>query len=306
MKTPFQPPIAVAGAFRRRAVDERLVVGPGRGHPVGMAFRPSLRPGAPLLRRDATHLQVGTSPGIVIPDRPGLLPFLRLLDGARDVARLEELAPARCPELVGRIRPLLLELRAAGAVVDGATLVRPRIDHEVALQHDAGSASLVGSARALLEAAGLTHLDSTEPALIVLASHGEPARSDFERATLLGIDHLPVVVDEDRVRIGPLVSPGRAPCVSCHDRHRADWDPAWPALVHQLGRASTILLPAAVSAVATHAAAGELAVEVLTHAAGGPARTTGRCLVVGPAHDARTFWPVAFHPGCSCDLLTAA
>jgi bacteriocin biosynthesis cyclodehydratase domain-containing protein len=287
-------------------VDDRLVVGPVPGHPVGMAFRPSLRPGAPLLRRDATHLQVGTSPGIVIPDRPGLLPFLRLLDGARDVARLEELAPARCPELAGRVGALLLELRAVGAVVDGTTLARPHIAHEVALQHDAGSAELIGSARPLLEAAGLTRLSSTEPALIVLASHGEPARSDFERATLLGIDHLPVVVDEDRVRIGPLVSPGRTPCVGCHDLHRADWDPAWPALVHQLGRESTIVLPAAVSAVTTHAAAGELAIEVLTHAAGLPTRTSGRCLVVGPAHDARTFWPVAFHPGCSCDLLTAA
>ena len=41
-----------------------------------------------MLRRDADHLQVGTSPGVVIADRPGLYPFLRGLDGTRDFAAL--------------------------------------------------------------------------------------------------------------------------------------------------------------------------------------------------------------------------
>lgn len=287
-------------------VDGPVVLRSAAGHPDGMAFRPSLRPGAPLLRRDATHLQVGTSPGVVVPDRPGLLALLRHLDGARDVARLEELAASRFPELAGRLPAVLQELMAVGVVVDGATRPPTRTTYEVALRHDAWTAGLVSSVRGVLTASGVGHLDSTEPDLLVLASQGEADRTALERATLLGIDHLPVVLDEDRVRIGPLVTPGRTPCVGCHDRNRADWDPAWPVLVHQLGRRSTIVVPADVSPVTLHAAAGELAVEVLAHAAGRPARTTGHCLVVGPGHDERSSWPVGFHPSCACDLLTAA
>lgn len=285
-------------------MDALLVLRAVRGHPDAMTFRPSLRPGAPLLRRDATHLQVGTSPGIVLVDRPGLLPLLRLLDGARDVARLEELAPSRFPDLAGCVPALLQELLACGAVVDAG---RPRrTAYEMALQHDPGAAGLVSATRTLLASCGLRRLDSPEPDLLVLASEGEADRAGFERATLLRIDHLPVVVDEDRVRIGPLVSPGRTPCVGCHDRHRADWDPAWPALVHQLGRRTTIVRPADVSPLTLHAAAGELAAEVLAHAAGRATRTTGRCLVVGPGPDERSYWPIGFHPACACDLLTAA
>jgi hypothetical protein len=287
-------------------VDGPVALRVPRGHPDGMTFRPSLRPGAPLLRRDATHLQVGTSPGVVIADRPGLLALLRLLDGARDVARLEELAPSRYPELAGRLPAVLQELMASGVVVDGAARRPARTTYEVALRHDAWTAGLVSLARGVLAASGVSRLDSAEPDLLVLASQGEADRAALERATLLGTAHLPVVLDEDRVRIGPLVTPGRTPCVGCHDRNRADWDPAWPVLVHQLGRRSTIVVPADVSPVTIHAAAGELAVEVLAHAAGRAARTTGRCLVVGPGHDERSSWPVGFHPACACDLLTAA
>ena len=83
-----------------------------------MPFRPALRPGAPLLRRDATHLQVGTSPGIVIADRPGLIDLLRLLDGARDVERLAAIARTTIPELTVPVADVLAELRSAGVVFD--------------------------------------------------------------------------------------------------------------------------------------------------------------------------------------------
>ncbi|GAA4288443.1 hypothetical protein [Georgenia daeguensis] len=46
--------------------------------------------------------------------------------------------------------------------------------------------------------------------------------------------HLPVVVGEVDVAIGPLVVPGQGPCTRCLDLHRTDADPAWPALATQL------------------------------------------------------------------------
>lgn len=295
-----------------------------------MSFRPALRPGAPLLRRDATHLQVGTSPGIVITDRPGLVDLLRLLDGARDIDRLTELARASIPDLVAPVTDVLAELRSAGVVFDAtrwSDVGRRGLDAEarhtdlggrdparldrraqfgVAFHCDAASRPLVNVARDILASSGLARLDASDPDLLVIASCGEPSRVVFEQPVRLGLDHLLVVIDEDRVRIGPLVRPGRTPCVSCHDLHRADWDRSWPVLLHQLGRHTGAMTPAAVDTVTTYAAALELAAEVLAEADGLPVRTIGRCLVVGPEHDDRTTWPLAFHHGCTCDLLRAA
>jgi hypothetical protein len=274
-----------------------------------MSFRPTLRPGAPLLRRDATHLQIGTSPGIVIADRPGLVPLLRLLDGVRDIARLEAIVPVSVPELDASPSALLTELRAAGAVVDATTLVdvhRRRSGLQVGFDAMSGTENLVAATCAALSSAGITELASTEPDLLVVVSYGESPRSVYERASLLGIDHLPVVLDEDRVRIGPLVRPGRTPCVSCHDLQRTDWDPAWPALLLQLGWRPPLLRFSALDPLTSHAAAVEVAAEALAHLDGRPPRTIGRCLLLGPRHDERTSWPVAFHHRCACDLLTAA
>jgi hypothetical protein len=298
--------------------------------PDGMAFRPALRPGAPLLRRDATHLQIGTSPGIVIADRPGLLDLLHLLDGARDVDRLAAVARVTIPELTAPVADVLAELRSAGVVFDAArwsragrrgldaearhtdfggddpARLRHRQTYGLAIHSDAGSRHLAELTQAVLTDAGVARVDADDPDLIVIASCGEPARTVFEQPVRLGLDHLSIVIDEDRIRIGPLVRPGRTPCMSCHDLHRADWDRAWPALVHQLGRHSATMTPPAVDAVTTHAAALEVAVEVLAHADGSANRTLGRCLVVGPAHDDRRTWPLAFHHACTCDLLRAA
>lgn len=272
-----------------------------------MALRPALRPGAPLLRRDATHLQVGTSPGVVVADRPGLVPLLRLLDGVRDVDRLEQITSTQIPELGPDLRSILNELLACGAVVDASARRRPRRSaHAVGFEADPAAAQVVDATRAVLKASGVSHVHSTEPDVLVIAACGEPARARFERAALLGVPHLPVVIDEDRVRIGPLVRPGLTPCVSCHDLHRTLWDRAWPALLLQLGQPGTVVGPDAADPTTLHAAAIEIAVDVLRHLDGHPARTVGHCLQIGPGHDERVWRAVPFHPSCSCDLLRAA
>lgn len=272
-----------------------------------MTFRPVLRPGAPLLRRDATHLQVGTSPGVVIADRPGLVALLRLLDGVRDVTRLEAMVARDAPELAVDVSAALTELVAAGAVVDGSDDGRRhRQRHRVGSVAGGGTSELVDATRLALAAAGLDVDPSVDPELLVIVSYGEAARSVFEQASLLGLDHLPVVIDEDRVRIGPLVRPGRTPCVACHDLHRGDWDPAWPVLLLQLGHRPPHAMPSGLAGLTRHAAAVEVAAEIVAALEGDGSRTVGRCLVVGPRHDDRATWPVAFHHRCSCDLLNAA
>lgn len=295
-----------------------------------MTFRPALRPGAPLLRRDQASLQIGTSPGVVIADRSGLMALMRLADGTRDVERLQSYARANIPELDCDVAALMHELRALGVVFDASRWSAPRrrgLDAEarhadlsggelaqlsrrplfrVAIHTDAATEPIAAAARTVLSSAGIRNLDSNDPDLLVIASYGEPARTVFERPTLAGLDHLVVMIDEDRVRIGPLVRPGRTPCMSCYDLHRADWDHAWGALLPQLGRHTGILTPAALDAVTVHAAALEVAIEVLAHCDGRPTRTSGQFLAVGPGHDERNCWPLTFHHGCACDILSAA
>ena len=116
-----------------------------------MTFRPALRPGAPLLRRDATNLQVGTSPGVVIADRPGLLALLRLLDGSRDVERLPASPCATIPELTAPVADVLRELRSAGVVFDASRWSAP---HRRGLDAEARHADLGGDDPAAARATG--------------------------------------------------------------------------------------------------------------------------------------------------------
>jgi bacteriocin biosynthesis cyclodehydratase domain-containing protein len=286
-------------------VDDRLVIQTSTGHPEPVTLRPTIRPGAPLLRRDATHLQVGTSPGTVIDDRPGLRSFLRLLNGARDVEQLRRLVRSEVPELEGDVDDVLKPLLACGAVVDASRLHvrRPRL--RVALHDDAGGRPLTRAIGHALADLGIATLDAPDPDLLLVVSSGEPPRAVFDQARRHRVSHLPVVIDEDRVRIGPAVIPGLTPCLTCLDLHRTDWDRAWPALLPQLGR-SRSPLPPVLPVPLRYAAAAEVTIEVQAVAAGSRPRTAGQVLALGPAHDARVAWPVAFHHGCACALLPAA
>ena len=68
--------------------------------------------------------------------------------------------------------------------------------------------------------------------VVVEGAAAHPARG--ERLVSLGVTHLSVVVREADTLVGPLVVPGRGPCLRCLDLHRADRDAAWPLLLSQL------------------------------------------------------------------------
>lgn len=55
-------------------------------------------------------------------------------------------------------------------------------------------------------------------------------------ATLMAADrqHLPIVVGQSRIRVGPLIVPGQTACASCLALTASDRDGAWPRLAAQL------------------------------------------------------------------------
>jgi hypothetical protein len=255
---------------------------------------PCLLPGALLLRRDARTLQVGTSPGVLVRDRPGLVRVLRLLDGATDLDRLAALVARDVPEFLDDLPATLDRLVASGAVTSpGPPAPRARI----AVRHDRSTATF---AALLIDAFGPPPVD---PDLEILVTGGEPARSTFENLVAGGVVHLPVVLDERRVRVGPLVAPGATPCLGCLDAQLVSGDPAWAALLPQFERPR--LLPQVLARGVLYRAAAEVVHQIDCLRDDRRPPTVGHVISVGPGPADVELRDVPFAAGCACRLLAA-
>ncbi len=168
---------------------------------------------------------------------------------------------------------------------------------------------LTGAARDMLVQAladgGWTTVDPQRPAgvaldglpVVVIAAHVVDPRlvSHLMAADLV---HVPVVVGERHVEVGPVVTPGRTACLACVWTRRRDADPAWPAVAAQLmGRSAPPLPPSRA------AEAGAVAARLLRDAlvVSGRARTRSLTLHAGSLHR-RTRWHRP-HAACGCRSL---
>ena len=104
------------------------------------------------------------------------------------------------------------------------------------------------------------------------------------------VAHLPIAIDRRSATIGPLVVPGRTPCLACRDGHLRDRDPAWPRLHAQMVGRDPGPVPAALIAGAGAAAATLLAPI---------GDDEGRVITLGP-DGSRASTSVRFHEGCRC------
>lgn len=103
-----------------------------------------------------------------------------------------------------------------------------------------GCGSLADAIAELLVDCGLTVADPQDSDLIVVVgSHGIKAPEallpveETEPPLVGDRPHLPVSVYRGHLSVGPLVVPGRTPCLNCLHLHRCDSDPQWPQLVDQ-------------------------------------------------------------------------
>jgi hypothetical protein len=287
-------------------------------------MRPVLRPGSPLLRRDAEHLQLGTEPGhalVLNADGP-LARMLCSLDGVRtdddpdfDTATVRALCAAgvvvdadawRGEAGLEREAVHLLS-RGVDAAAARRQLARRR-DAEVRIvDGDDLAASLAG----LLEASGVGTVSTGGPPrpgidLAILVADGEAARELGDECLRSDVPHLVAAVRDGCGIVGPLVIPGRTACLRCVDTERATVDAAWPAVLAQLGRplsgpssspfrAASAVLDAAVSVLVVR--------DVLAQLAGEPALSHNATVRIGPdlADLRRQRWPL--QPDCGCTLL---
>lgn len=197
-----------------------------------------LDPAFPPLWRSATTLQFGADPVAVIDDpEPWQERLIRELERGIPDAALDPIAIALgAPEnaaasFVSRIAPALC---APTAPALRAALQSP---HGFPRQHvDAVADSL---AAAGVDVTEITWFGAPEEpvdvaaTVVVLAHHlVEPRRA---AALMAGdVPHLPLVFTGSGAEIGPVVLPGRTPCLACIAAHRRDADPAWPHLAAQL------------------------------------------------------------------------
>ncbi len=168
------------------------------------------------------------------------------------------------------------------------------------LRHrDLGESHEVALARALHDLRPTTRIRppaARAPDLTVLVAYGsaDPLRHVPLRDA--GVAHLPVVINEASVTIGPLVTSRPGPCLTCMDLHRSDADPRWPTVAAQLVARPPGVEEAAVALVGGAVAAGQ----VLAHLDGRPNPLRDTVLDVAlPSLMPRTqHWPA--HPQCGC------
>jgi hypothetical protein len=218
---------------------------------------------------------------------------------------------------LGRLGSAVATTLATAGVgrVDGVDAGPVRPDDVLAAGHgsaDVGRPRAASVTRALervlgssSDPAGGRRGSGRPPDLVVVVRDDAVELSVADDLVRRGVAHLAVVAGADRVVIGPLVPPGRGPCLRCVHLHRCDRDPAWPQLAAQLtaAAATTGVSPRAEVASAT-AAAGLVALQVLTHLDGlRPPVSLGRTLdlVLPDGLVERRRW--ASHPRCGCTRL---
>ncbi|WP_166845997.1 ThiF family adenylyltransferase [Isoptericola sp. BMS4] len=136
------------------------------------------------------------------------------------------------------------------------------------------------------------------PEVVVVVEAHAPDPGRYDHLLGAGVAHLPVVVREADVVVGPFVLPGVSPCVRCDERHATDADDRWPAAAAALRRSGGRAAPheTTLAACAAALAAGQ----VLAHLDGHRPLTAGGVLETSLPDAVPRLRRLAGHPACGC------
>lgn len=281
-------------------MDSRVGGGAG-GETRGMA---RIDPEHPPLWRTPTVLQFGPDAVAVVDDpSPWQQRLVRELErGIPDAAAVPFAVAAGASQraaerFLARIGPALAHDAAPGrAALQAAGDVLP---HHLAAIEEAMVASgcAVDAAHPFDPPGG----GSADASTLVIVAHRliPPAFA----AALMADDrpHLPVVLTPRSAQVGPLIRPGRTPCLSCLAAERRDADPAWPTVAAQLvGRAPIEVEPSVLWE------AGVTASRMLREAETSAAATDARSLTLRAATNRRSERVHRPHPECRCRSLAGS
>lgn len=224
---------------------------------------------------------------------------------------VEDLAGRRAAALVavhglGRLGAALAQTLAAAGVgrlrLDDVTPVgRYEAGWAGLRAEDMGRSRATAVAQALRAASGVA-VDppgDDAPDLAVLVEHGVADPAGHRMLVTDGTPHLSVVVREASVLVGPLVQPGRTPCLRCLDLHRTEADPDWPAIAAQLAVRHPEPEETALAAVGAALAAAH----ALAFLDGRPSALQGAALEVRLPDVVPRLLRWDPHPDCGCTAL---
>jgi bacteriocin biosynthesis cyclodehydratase domain-containing protein len=213
----------------------------------------------------------------------------------------------------GRVGATFAALLAAAGigrvVVDDPALIRPADlapggVRATGVHHRRGDAAnaVVGALRTADLGRLADHGSGASPAarsLLVLAPAGASLTPEWLRRVRRRT-HAMVMVKETTAQIGPLVVPGRSPCLRCVELARADRDPAWPVLSAQIVGEARAVDPCD---IALASAAASLAAMFLLAWIDDPQRSSplvGGTVELSLAELALRRRTVVAHPDCGC------
>ncbi len=250
-----------------------------------------LDPAHPLLWRDAETVQFG--PDAVLTLSAGEAWIERLLHALRTgVPALSfDLVAHKCGAPRAAARALREHLAPVLVASSEPRLVRltvlPDIDPQTAIR--------LGEALADsgLDMAGA----EDDTATLVPVAAGVSAAVDSTAALADDRPHLPLSFDAAGATIGPLVVPGRTPCLSCRDAGDRDHDPAWAAVHTQMLRRPPGRVP-----LRRIAAAADVLAQLLSEDAETIRLGSSRIVRI-TAEGRRASRSVRFHAECRCRSL---
>ncbi|NYD52996.1 hypothetical protein BKA02_000051 [Microbacterium pseudoresistens] len=88
--------------------------------------------------------------------------------------------------------------------------------------------------RDALTEAGVDPTSGDDNAPLIVVHHGVALASASVPLVRTDTAHLPVAFHPGGAAVGPLIVPGRTPCLACRDAHDRSRDPAWAAVHSQL------------------------------------------------------------------------
>jgi len=214
-----------------------------------------VRAGVPLVWRSPSSLQFGVDVPLVVLHNmdAGSERLISALAGGISrsgfdmMARSAGIPADAAAELLSRLDPVL------------DPVLEPETDPPAAARARvvvSGEGPLADEVRRVLGAVGvLAGSDESSPDLAVVVAGWVISPEDHGTWLRRDIPHLPVVVADAGVTVGPLVEPGTGPCLYCVQLSRTDDDPAWPAIATQLwNRPAPAMSPLAVAEAASFVA----------------------------------------------------